>query len=263
MCKLTQREESKEEVKLNKIYNMDCIEYMRTLPDKSVNMVFCDSPYGQNIRNERGKIKFDCEWANEKEFLDWCRKWLYESRRILKDDGMLMVWGVAPIINELSHIMNNELEMKFYTQIIWHVSDGLRPTNNYFYSNHQVLLGYSKNVKDVFNGFNNHGGTYNHFTEEANSYSGTKNMGTVWKHCKVSKNHKEGTSHPTQKPLELCNRIIKSCTNENDIIYIPFAGSGSEIESCIINNRNWIATELNKDYIDEIIMPRISKYEYK
>ena len=154
-------------MELNKIYNMDCLEYMRTLPDESVDMVFCDSPYGQNIRNERGKIKFDCEWCSEEEFIEWCRKWLFESKRILKKGGMLMVWGVAPIINELSHVMNKELEMKFYSQIIWHVSDGLRPTNNYFYSNHQVLLGYSKDDKDVFNGFNNHGGVYNHFTEQA------------------------------------------------------------------------------------------------
>jgi DNA modification methylase len=225
-------------------------------------MIFCDSPYGQNIRNERGKIKFDTEWKDEDEFLNWCRLWLSESKRILKDDGMLFVWGVAPVINEISHILNKELEMKFYTQIIWHVSDGLRPTNNYFYSNHQVLLGYSKSNKDVFNSFNNHGGIYNHFTEEANSYSGTKNMGTVWKHCKVSKNHKEGTIHPTQKPLELCNRIIKSCSNEGDLIYIPFAGSGSEIEASINNNRNYIATEINQEYI-EIINERIKKYNIK
>lgn len=63
-----------------------------------------------------------------------------------------------------------------------------------------------------------------------------------------------------QKPLLACERIIKALSNENDIVYIPFAGSGSEIESCIINNRQWIATELNKDYIDEIIIPRIGKY---
>lgn len=245
-------------IEINKVYNKDCIEYMKTLSDNSVNMVFCDSPYGQNIRNERGKIKFDTEWKDEDDFLNWCKLWLSESKRILKDDGMLFVWGVAPVINEISHILNNELEMKFYTQIIWHVSDGLRPTNNYFYSNHQVLLGFSKNEKDVFNSFNNHGGIYNHFTEEANSYSGTKNMGTVWKHCKVSKNHKEGTEHPTQKPLDLCERVIKACSNEGDLIYIPFAGSGSEIVACQNLNRKWIATEINKQYIDDIISKRIS-----
>lgn len=248
-------------IEINKVYNEDCIEFMKKIPSEYVNMVFCDSPYGQNIRNERGKIKFDTEWKNEDEFLNWCRLWLSESKRILKDNGMLFVWGVAPVINEISHILNKELEMKFYTQIIWHVSDGLRPTNNYFYSNHQVLLGYSKNEKDIFNSFNNHGGVYNHYTEKADSYSGTKNMGTVWKHCKVSKNHKEGTEHPTQKPLELCNRVILGCSNENDLVYIPFAGSGSEIESCIKNNRKWIATEINKEYIDKIIKPRIEKCE--
>ena len=230
---------------------------MKRIDDGSVNLVFCDSPYGQNVRNERGKIKFDTEWKDEDDFLNWCREWLSESKRILKENGLLLVWGVAPVINEISHILNKELDMKFYTQIIWHVSDGLRPTHNYFYSNHQVLLGFSKNEKDVFNSFNNHGGIYNHYTEEAQSYSGTKNMGTVWKHCKISKNHKEGTEHPTQKPLELCNRIIKACTNEGDLVYIPFAGSGSEIESCMKNNRHWIASEINNEYIENIIKPRI------
>lgn len=63
--------------------------------------------------------------------------------------------------------------------------------------------------------------------------------------------------HSTQKPLELCDRIIKTSTNERDLVYIPFAGSGSEIESCIKNNRKWIATEKDKQYIEDIIYPRI------
>lgn len=231
---------------------------MKKLPDNCIDLIFCDSPYGQNIRNEKGKIQFDTKWINEDDFLNWCKLWLLESKRILKNNGIVFVWGVAPIINEISHILNKELNMKFYTQIIWYVSDGLRPTNHYFYSNHQILLGYSKNTKDSFNSFNNHKGIYNHYTEKANSYSGTKNMGTIWKHCKISKRQKEGTYHPTQKPILICNRIIKACSNENDLIYIPFAGSGSEIESCIRNDRNYIATETNKEYINDIIIPRIN-----
>lgn len=245
-------------IELNKVYNEDCLETMKKINDNSVDLVFCDSPYGQNVRNERGKIKFDTEWKDEDDFLNWCRKWLSESKRVLKENGMLFVWGVAPVINEISHILNKELEMKFYTQIVWHVSDGLRPTHNYFYSNHQVLLGFSRDTKDVFNSFNNHGGIYNHYTEKAKSYSGTKNMGTVWKYHKISKNHKGGTVHPTQKPLEICNRIIRACTNENDLVYIPFAGSGSEIVSCMKNDRNWIASEINSSYVEDIIKPRIS-----
>lgn len=246
------------DIETNKIYNEDCITYMKKLSNNSVDLIIADPPYGQNIRNEKGKIGFDNQWTNEKEFINWCKIWIDECYRILKDNGTLLIWGVAPVINEISHYLNDELNMKFYTQIIWHVSDDLRPTHNYFYSNYQVLLGFSKNEKQNFNSFNNHGGVYNHITETAKSYSGTKNMGTVWKYHKICKKHKEGTSHPTQKPLEINNRLITAISNENDLAYIPFAGSGSEIISCIINNRNYIATEINKTYIDDIIIPRIN-----
>lgn len=230
---------------------------MKKLSNNSVDLIIADPPYGQNIRNEKGKIKFDTIWKSEKDYLDWCLLWLNESKRILNENGLIFIWGVAPIINEISHILNYKLEMKFYTQIVWHIVDGLRPTNNYFYSNYQICLAYSKNNKELFNSFNNHGGTYNHFTEEAKSYSGKKNMGLVWQHCKVSKNHKEGTEHPTQKPIKLTNRIIQACSKENDLVYIPFAGSGTEIESCINNKRTYIATEINNDYIINIIEPRL------
>ena len=66
--------------------------------------------------------------------------------------------------------------------------------------------------------------------------------------CKIS----------AEKPVKISERILLSCTEVNDLVYIPFAGSGSEIESCIRNNRNWLATEINKQYIDEIIIPRIN-----
>ena len=63
--------------------------------------------------------------------------------------------------------------------------------------------------------------------------------------------------HKTQKPKNITDRIIKASSNLGDLVYIPFAGSGSEIISCINNNRNYLATEINKKYIDEIIIPRI------
>lgn len=65
--------------------------------------------------------------------------------------------------------------------------------------------------------------------------------------------------HKTQKPKDITDRIINASSNEGDLIYVPFAGSGSEIESCIRNNRNYIATETNNDYIEDIIKPRLSK----
>ena len=69
--------------------------------------------------------------------------------------------------------------------------------------------------------------------------------------------------HKTQKPMDITERIIKASSNEGDLVYIPFAGSGSEIESCIRNNRNYIATEINKEYIDNIIDLRIHNLQNK
>ena len=71
--------------------------------------------------------------------------------------------------------------------------------------------------------------------------------------------HTEKVKHPTQKPLKACNRIVTTSSNKADLVYIPFAGSGSEIVSCIDNDRNWIATEISEEYIDEVIIPRIEK----
>lgn len=67
--------------------------------------------------------------------------------------------------------------------------------------------------------------------------------------------------HKTQKPSDITDRIINASSNEGDLVCIPFAGSGSEIESCIKNNRNYIATETNNDYIENIIVPRLKNIE--
>ncbi|MHA1734730.1 MAG: DNA methyltransferase, partial [Promethearchaeota archaeon] len=61
-------------------------------------------------------------------------------------------------------------------------------------------------------------------------------------------NSREKTKHPTQKPLAICERILNLFSPKNSEIFIPFAGSGSEIVSCILLERHWDATELNKDY---------------
>ena len=73
--------------------------------------------------------------------------------------------------------------------------------------------------------------------------------------------YKEKRKHTTQKPLDLSERLILASSNEGDLVFIPFAGSGSEIEACVKNKRNWIATELNREYIDEIILPRINNLQ--
>ena len=87
------------------------------------------------------------------------------------------------------------------------------------------------------------------------SYNPIMGLTNVWNDINF---YIKNRQHPSQKPVQLSDRCIKIFSDENDLVYIPFAGSGSEIESCINNNRQWIATETNKKYIDEIIIPRIN-----
>ena len=85
--------------------------------------------------------------------------------------------------------------------------------------------------------------------------------------CIIQYKFKIGEIHPLLSCLRLTIegdfflKNVKLGSDEGDVIYIPFAGSGSEIESCIINNRSYIATEINNDYINNIIIPRISHFK--
>jgi site-specific DNA-methyltransferase (adenine-specific) len=84
--------------------------------------------------------------------------------------------------------------------------------------------------------------------------------GDIWEFPTLSgkRFEKEKVDHPTQKPMALCDRIISHFSNANDLIYIPFAGSGSECVSSIKNQRRFLATEINSKYI-EIANLRLSE----
>lgn len=85
-----------------------------------------------------------------------------------------------------------------------------------------------------------------------------KPYSTIWEY-EIEDSDK--TSHKTPKPIKMVDNIVKISSNKNDLVYIPFAGSGSEIISCIENNRNYIASEINKDYVENIINPRIAIFK--
>ena len=72
-------------------------------------------------------------------------------------------------------------------------------------------------------------------------------------------NYKEATSHPTQKPEKLAERMIRASSNAGGLVVIPFAGSGSEVVQCIKNGRDFIAAETNVSYVQDIILPRLKK----
>ena len=247
---------------LNKVYNIDCIEYMRSLPDNSVNLIIADPPYNKNVAS----------WDNFeiKDYKELLRNLAIESRRILKDDGSIFIYNQQPMASLMFNIFYNELN--YIDEIVWYYKNGGGNPKNKCKNAHQLLYWFSKskeyksNIDSIRQPYSGTRAIYKENIDKNPAKAWTPNEKgalptNVWEISIVRQKEATAlTKLSVQKPLEICNRIIKLGSNEEDIVYIPFSVSGSEIESCIINNRNYIATELNKDYIDKIILPRICKY---
>lgn len=239
-------------LQLNEVYNEDCTKFMQILPSKSIDLILADPPYYGIV-----KELWDNQWRTETEYLSWCEEWIKESARVLKPNGSIYCWGCFGENNlafaKLSLIFEKYFQFKNW--INWRHEYGFRGKTNFSYKKEELLYFVNNKKNYTFN--------YLDIKEKA-TRNGAKETDTrvpsnIWevKWNNMSKERIKG--FPCQKPLEICDRIIKASSNENDLVYIPFAGSGSEIVSCIKNNRNYIATETNKQYIDEIIKPRINE----
>lgn len=299
-------------MELNKIYNMDCIEYMKTLPNECVDLIVADPPYYKAI-NE----KWDKQWKTEEEYLEWTKQWFNECVRILKPTGVFYCYGNFDILSKQKVLIfdkqlnfrQNITLSKGLRAIAGRTSDKLRmfPTASeyllyYVKQDEYFDTPFSRIMKQKMNELNltqldisklelskngnvtgwvhnklkgiqiptesqwgkicklfNIENKYNELVEQYNKERYIFNLPTgitdVWEFIP----DKVRYGHKTQKPKDITDRIIKASSNENDLVYIPFAGSGSEIVSCINNNRNYIATETSKEYIEGIINKRIGE----
>jgi DNA modification methylase len=301
-------------LELNKIYNMDCILYMQSLPDNCVDLIIADPPYYKAIDE-----KWDKLWTTEREYLSWCQEWFNECVRILKNTGSFYCYGNFDILSKQKiHIFDKQLVFrqnitlsKGLRSIAGRTSDKLRmyPTasehllfyvkqnedaylekdNNHYdlrmyFLNALKKAGYNRTslnkklghrkaehtfytkeqwwipTEDVYKELQqimDLPKPYNEIVEWFNTNRFTFNLPIgvtdVWDFIP----DKIRYGHKTQKPYDITERIIKASSNEGDIVYIPFAGSGSEIVACNNLNRKWIATEINQQYIDNIILKRI------
>lgn len=250
---------------INRIYNIDCIEYMKTLEDNIIDLIIADPPYYKVV-----KTNWDNIWKNEEEYLNWCSLWIKECIRILKTNGNIVIWGqlgekYITYARLLIMLEDNFKELKRKNIITIKRNKG-QGTNINFMSNREEFIWLTKGK----NGY-----TFNkqYTTELKNSYGYKNNKdkpnlkvaGNVWNDIIFpwfgSKD--DPYINVAQKPLMVCDRIINALSNENDIVYIPFGGSGSEIVSCIRNNRNFLSTEINEDYINNFILPRIEEIHNK
>lgn len=235
----------------NCIYRADCIEVLRGLPERSVDLVIADPPY------YRMKGDFDFVFQTVSEYLAWCTEWVRECYRILKPTGAFYCWGSSQMIDKLSVEVLDKFDWIKRNLIVWNYRTG-RPAKAAYRNEAEFLWFYSNPLHeiniDAIRVPYDEGGE-----KDKRKNPKGKSCGNVWEFSRIMPNYRESTGHPTQKPEKLAERMILASSKAGDLIVIPFAGSGSEIVPCAKLDRYFIAAETNESYVKNIILPRLEK----
>ncbi|ABS43511.1 DNA methylase [Campylobacter jejuni subsp. doylei 269.97] len=231
------------------IVNSDIIEYITKIADNSIDLIIADPPYFQI----KGEFDFGV-FKDKHEYLSWCKKWLIESKRILKDTGSMILWGSVGnreiTFARLAIMIEDENIFLRKNWITQRNTRGIGTKTNYM-SVREDFLFLTKSNNYTFNiPYTNEKSTRKDFGANGKPRKNThKRVSNVWADiAEASQSSIERCNHPTVKAQKLCDRIIQTHSNEGDTIFVPFVGSGSEIISAIRNNRKAFGCEINKEY---------------
>ena len=235
----------------NKIFNKDVIEVLKQIPDNSLDMVYGDPDYNVGI-NYAGK-NYTTKWG---EYIDWYIELTKESMRVLKQEGSLFMMNY-PKQNaylRVKFLDDNAYDVQDY---VWTYNTNVGHSKRRFTTAHRSILHATKSKNNNF--YKNQVALpYQNPTDKrikqriADGHIGR--MPYSWFYFDLVKNvSKDKTFHACQIPLDLVEMLIKSCTKENDDVFVLFGGSGSELNLCKKLHRNFISCELHKDYYKMIL----------
>lgn len=255
-------------MKHNTIYKEDCIQGMKKIKDGTVQIIIADPPYniGKNFGNNSDK-------QDMKSYFEWCKQWIDECLRILADDGTMYIYGFSEILAYIEYYLDplNINDKKCNVRwVIWHYTNKTVPTLNFWQRSHESILVCYKESK-VFNrdkireayteGYLNGSagkkrpGTKGRFGDKETVYKAHADGALPRDVIKIptlagGSGKNERVDHPTQKPLNLCEKLLKACKNpNNNLLVVPFCGSGSECVAAKLLDIDFIAFEINADYI--------------
>lgn len=238
-----------------KLLHGDALTLLKKIPNKSIDMIFADPPYflsGEGISCSGGKM-VSVKKGDWDEKIDICKKhkfnkkWIKLCYDILKDDGTIWISGTMHNIYSIGMALEEE-GFKIINNITWRK---LNPPPNIscraFVHSTETILWAKKDIKKAKHKFN-----YSLMRQ----LNGGKQMKDVWETSLTKPSEKKCGKHPTQKPMELLERIILSSTDEGDLILDPFNGSGTTGIVAKKLNRNYIGIDKEKEYLDLTIKRR-------
>ena len=232
-------------MEIDHIYNMDCLEGMKQIPDGTIDAVICDLPYGVLNLEWDSVIPLEPLWE--------------QYKRVLKPSGVVVLFGTEPFSTKLR--MSNLKWFKY--DYIW-VKDqaaNFASCRRVPMKYHEVIsVFYNKGItynmpnlhkiKPIKNGRASKQGTSNQYSGGDTSYMQDEagfNESVLY-YSNVSNT---ASIHPTQKPVDLLRYLVLTYTNEGDTVLDNCMGSGTTAIACIKERRHFIGFELSKDYYNK------------
>jgi site-specific DNA-methyltransferase (adenine-specific) len=242
----------------NTLFCGDSLEWLTTLPDASVDLVFADPPY--NLK----KAEWDT-FASQEHYIQWSVQWIKEAARILKPTGSLYIMGFSEILADLKHPSSQYFPHCRW--LIWHYKNKANLGQDWGRSHESILLlrkttqarvridriripygnhtlKYPVHPQAATSQYGNGSQPVSHWTPHPNGAK-PKDVIELPTTCNGMG---EKTPHPTQKPEELIRKLIFAASDPGDVIVDPFSGSGTTLVVAEQSGRQWLGCEVNPEY---------------
>lgn len=234
------------ETDLGKLYNADCIEVLKMMPDASFDLVFADPPFNLNKVYDKGIN----DSLSNTEYTQWCFAWISECIRILKPGGALFIYNIPKWVTTFSDFLNKRLTFRSWIAVDMKFS---LPLSGRLYPAHYGLLYYIKGEKPrVYNNQRIPLQTCRHCGGEIKDYGGYKNkmnpkgvnVSDVWTDIYPVRHTSQKNREFNELSVKMLDRIISMTTNPGDAVFDPFGGSGTTYIVAEMLDRRWAGSEL-------------------
>ena len=246
----------------NQIFCENALTGLARIPDASVDLLLADPPYG--LGKDYGN---DSDKMASADYLAWTEQWIDTALPKLKENGSLYIfltWRYSP---EIFVMLKQRMSMM--NEIIWDRRVPSMGGSVRKYSSVHDSIGFFVKAKDYYFDLDAIRIPYDAVTKKARSrkiFEGAKwlelgyNPKDIWSVSRLHREHAEREDHPTQKPLEIIERMIKASCPVGGVVLDPFMGSGTTAVAARNCGRDFVGFELNRDYCQRIV-ERLSRLE--
>lgn len=233
---------------------MDCLDFLKEIPDESVQLICIDPPYNLELAG----------WDIYDNYIEWAAKWLDEAYRVLSKSGSLVIFGgiqfrdvkSGDLIDIIHHVRTNT-KFKLVNTIIWYYKNGMS-AHRYFANRHEEAIWLTKSndyyfdldaVRVPYSEEQLKSALRDKRLNPENTMKG-KNPTNVWEIGRLNGNSQERVGHPTQKPVEIIDRFVKALSYPGSVVLDFFAGSGTTGRVCMMEGRHCLMCDSSDTSIE-------------